>query len=1014
MLAQGTIEPALSPWASNVVLVKKKDGSLRCCIDYRQVNSLTRKDAYPLPRIDACLDAMSGAQWFSTFDLRASYHQVKVDPRDADKTAFICPRGMYRFRTMPFGLCNAGATFQRLMDIVMSGLHPEICLIYLDDIIVFSASAEQHLERLITVLNRIRTAGLKLKPEKCSFFQKSVSFLGHVISGEGIATDPAKTEAVVQWPVPKNIREVRAFIGLASYYRRFVRDFAAIAAPLHELQKKGQQFRWSAEMQHAFETLKGALASPPILAMPNDTGHFVLDTDASDYAIGAVLSQVQDGVEKVIAFASRSLDQRERNCCATRKELLAVVHFIRHFKQYLLGRHFTVRTDHAPLTWLRHTPEPIGQQAHWLEVMEEYDFTVAHRPGKKHANADALSRRPCTRVPCYCNIEGTGPAEIDVCAVGSQPTDGPAVCRDDGSPAFGGAADRPTDQPSLDDDDVDQGDLPPDTVLPWSLEGIVRAQCDDPDIGVIIKLLENNSEKLPWEAVALCSADTKAIWHQWPRLTIDDGLLRRDFVSADGKSGKRQFIWPSALRRQLLELAHGGMTGGHLGRRRTAVTLQSRIYWPSWSSDLDQFLRLCPECCQYHRGKVRPQAELQMPLVGEPWERVSVDITGPHPRSSRGRRFILTLVDHFSKWAEAIPLASHTAPVVARALVEHVFTRFGAPKQLLSDRGPEFESHLFQDLMNWYGVDKLRTTAYKPSTNGVVERFHRTLNSMLGKVVSASQRDWDEMLPQVVAAYRATRHDVTGYSPNMLFLGHEVSTPLDLVMGLPPDQGSPCANYNDFVQSVKQRATEAYQIARKHLQKNAERRKNTYDIRVRQQQFQVGDWVWYHYPRRYRNKSPKWQKLYTGPFLVVRVIQPSNYVLQKSARSKTFVVHADKLKKCLGDTPQSWLSDQVTTATTGPIPPVLTSPVLDYNTPVQSRSDRQRGRQSPVPVEDLPSEDPPGDTDDVPPLRRHTRERRRPQRLREYICGVTHCRSINPTWSAELRSSGAPLWFCST
>jgi len=233
MLKQGTIEPASSPWASNVVLVKKKDGSFRCCIDYRQLNSVTRKDVYPLPRIDDCLDAMASATLFSTFDLRSSYHQVQVAPQDRDKTTFICPRGMYRYRAMPFGLCNAGSTFQRLMDVLMSGLHLDVCLVYLDDIILFSRTVEEHLERLVRVLSRLRTAGLKLKPEKCSLMQRPVSFLGHVVSGDGIATDPQKVNIVTDWPVPNSVKEVRSFLGLAGCYRRFVKGYANIAAPLH-------------------------------------------------------------------------------------------------------------------------------------------------------------------------------------------------------------------------------------------------------------------------------------------------------------------------------------------------------------------------------------------------------------------------------------------------------------------------------------------------------------------------------------------------------------------------------------------------------------------------------------------------------------------------------------------------------------------------------------------------------------------------------------------------------------
>ena len=252
MMDQGVIKPATSPWASNLVLVSKKDGSYRCCVDYRPLNAVTGKDAYPLPRIDVCLDAMASAKWFSTFDLRSSYHQVQINSADSDKTAFLCHRGMYKFRRMPFGLCNAGATFQRLMDIVLSGLHFQVCVIYLDDIIVFSGTAEQHLDRVVVVLDRLRATGLKLKPEKCVLFQKSVSFLGHVISERGISTDPEKVKAVKEWPVPTSIQDVRAFVGLASYYRRFVADFALIARPLHAMTSKGKKFRWTPEADESF------------------------------------------------------------------------------------------------------------------------------------------------------------------------------------------------------------------------------------------------------------------------------------------------------------------------------------------------------------------------------------------------------------------------------------------------------------------------------------------------------------------------------------------------------------------------------------------------------------------------------------------------------------------------------------------------------------------------------------------------------------------------------------------
>src|SRR5664279_2859784 len=361
-----------------------------------------KKDAYPLPRTDACLDAMSGATWFSTFDLRSSYHQVGVDERDMDKTAFICREGQFRFRTMPFGLCNAGATFQRLMDVVMSGLTYEVCLTYLDDVIVFASSLEEHSARLRLVFDRLQSAGLKLKPSKCSLLQRTVEFLGHVVSEGRVGVNPAKVRDVVEWPTPTSLKEVRGFVGLCSYYRRFVKGFGEIAAPLNALSEKNKVFCWTAECDAAFQTLKEILTTAPLLAMPNETDMFILDADASLYSIGGVLSQVQDGVERPVAYASRKLSRAETNYCVTRRELLAVVNFLKYFHHHLMGRRFQVRTDHAALQWLRRIPEPVGQQAWWIGYMEEFDFEIVHRAGKSHGNAYAMSRRPCRQKECLC------------------------------------------------------------------------------------------------------------------------------------------------------------------------------------------------------------------------------------------------------------------------------------------------------------------------------------------------------------------------------------------------------------------------------------------------------------------------------------------------------------------------------------------------------------------------------------------------------------------------------------
>ncbi|KRZ81763.1 Retrovirus-related Pol polyprotein from transposon 17.6, partial [Trichinella sp. T8] len=407
MLHAGVIEPASGPWSSPVVLVRKKDGSPRFCVDYRRLNAVTRVDAQPIPRIDDTLDALAGAKWFSTLDLASGYWQVEVAEEDREKTAFSTPLGLFQFRVMPFGLCNAPATFQRLMEKALRGLTWKTCLVYLDDIIVFGKTEEEHLERLEGVLARLQSVGLKIKPEKCQLMRQSVHYLGHIVTQQGIGTDPEKTAAVQKWPTPRCVREVRQFLGLASYYRRFVRNFAGVANPLHALTKKGEKWHWGPKEEEAFTLLKKALVSPPILGHPDFDRTFLVDVDASEDAVGAVLSQ-QGGQDppSVIAYASRSLSRAERGYCATRREMLALVWATQHFRPYLYGRRFIARTDHNSLRWLRNFREPEGQVARWLERLAEFDFEVVHRAGRKHQNADALSRRVCKQ----CGLEGS-PAE---------------------------------------------------------------------------------------------------------------------------------------------------------------------------------------------------------------------------------------------------------------------------------------------------------------------------------------------------------------------------------------------------------------------------------------------------------------------------------------------------------------------------------------------------------------------------------------------------------------------------
>jgi transposase InsO family protein len=489
---------------------------------------------------------------------------------------------------------------------------------------------------------------------------------------------------------------------------------------------------------------------------------------------------------------------------------------------------------------------------------------------------------------------------------------------------------------------------------------------EDSSLKEVVTLLESFGSDIPWSSVISSDQHVKNYWSQRDRLKVINGSLYRMWTSVDGLVQRWVLIVPHGLRVQLMRLAHTGSTGGHLGIRRTQKQVQRRAYWSGWAGDVARFCRQCEECARYHRGAPCRQGELQPTLVGEPLERMAVDLCGPFPKSRSGYVYILTIVDMFTKWAEAVPLRNKEAVTVARALVNEVFHRVGIPVQLLSDRGMEFESHLTHELCRILGIDKIRTTAYKPSSNGGIERLHRTLNSMMGKVVAENQRDWDERLPSIMAAYRASPHESTGYSPNFLMFGREVRAPVDLLYDAPSEERELWSSPDAFVEHRLELMRKSYALVREHLGKSAERMKQHYDMRVRPKVFEVGQWVWMYYPRRYVGKTPKWQRLYTGPFLIIKMMGAVNAVIQKSRRAAPIVVHIDKLKPVLGSTPQSWLGIAENTE--------LPEPEFPLNLP--------------LPVEIEPPQSVSDGDEMADDERRPRRHVGRPKKLDDFVCNV--------------------------
>lgn len=903
-LEAGFARPSNSSWASPIVMVRKKDGTHRLCVDYRALNDCTIKDAYPLPRIQDTLDTLSTAKWFSTLDLASGYWQVELTPRARKAAAFCTRTGLFEWTVMPFGLCNAPATFQRLMDRVLVGMQWETCLVYLDDIIVLGKDVSEMLERLGLVFDRLCQANLKLKPSKCCLFRRKVNYLGHIVSGDGVATDPEKVQQVHDWPVPNSLQEVRQFLGLASYYRRFVKDFATIAEPLHALTKKNVRFQWTEKCHAAFNCLKGHLTTAPVLGYPLDEGEMMLDTDASDVGIGAVLSQMQDGEERVLAYGSRKLTKTEQNYCTTRRELLAVVEFTSHFRQYLLGRPFTVRTDHSSLRWLTKMKEPEGQLARWLERLGEYDFEVIHRSGHSHSNADSMSRRPC-RQSCACKHPEPSSQSVSVNHQAVQCELDSVIHQVMQSPvgvveAQSAAADSIQHSEKVFITKTKQEEL----FRGWSLEELLQAQEADPDIAPIRGFILAGKERPPWEVVATYSPASKTYWSQWKRLYLRDGVLLRRFYCVDETEFYPQIVLPRALRSGVLKQMHEGEVGGHFGVERTVARLQTRYFWYQMREDVTLWCSTCTRCASKARPLKKPQAPMGTVGVGAPMERVALDIMGPLNETDRGNKYILVVQDYFTKVVEAFPIPNDKAVTVAEVFASQWVCRYGAPQTLHSDQGRNFESEVFQKMCTLFGIEKTHTTPFRPQSDGQVERFNATLQKILATTADHCHWDWDLMIPYAVMAYRATKHSSTGFTPNFMLFGREVSEPVDLVAGLPPDDTRHVSE-PEYVQKTRERLELAHGIAREALGESSRRAKRQYDKNCCRTQYKVGDAVWYLVKgtKNPKNRVKKFLPSYEGPYFIIGQLDDLIYRIQRGPKTKVKVVHHDQLKPYLSRIP---------------------------------------------------------------------------------------------------------------
>lgn len=767
----GMIEPSSqTDYAAPTVLPPKKDEAgnwtdRRMCGDYRKMNDSTVADPYIMPTAEEIFDALGDSSIFSKLDLFKGYNQIVVAEEDRPKTAFWGGKQLWQWKVMPFGLKNAGACFQRCMDYALRGLRSTHA--YIDDCIVHgtkdtTASMRKHIADTARTLEQLHNHGLRCHPGKSHFGYFEVEFLGHTVSEQGIAPVQSKVDAVLKIPEPKTVSELRSFLGLANYYRRCIKDFSIVAQPLNQLLRKEARWAWGSEQQAAFDTLKHRLTSAEVLTRPDFNKPFIVQTDWSVHGMGAILAQKDaEGRERVIAYASKSNTPAEAKYSSYKGELLAVVWACKHWRRYLIGQHFTIVTDHQPLNWLMHSNELTGQYARWALSLQEFDFTVVHRPGSENPNADAFSRAPDSAV--------THPAEPIAEACDTLPPYAPLP----GGGEHGGAGD-PLRAAAANYFSgcavyVPTGLPPPHFPSPCRVLAAHAARAtgaaEPAHTAVVLSATV--------AALQPQNETTTEIWEDTPCLdylqtgqhahNISDAERDRIVRKAAGyrwKDGRllrimsnqsTRIVPPPSERPALVKRVHEQY--GHFGVTRTVNLLQLSYWWRSMWPDVAAIVRNCSVCDREKAGfNIRP-ATLNPLAIRGPGYRWHVDLAGPLPESVDGYLYVMICIEAFTKWVEIIPLRDKLAATTWHAFLTHVLARFGACAEVVTDQGTEFEGEFDEGLVS-LAVDHRRTSRNHPQADGLAERCVQTIKACIRRCAEKDITAWPLALPWIAMGYR--------------------------------------------------------------------------------------------------------------------------------------------------------------------------------------------------------------------------------------------------------------------